>query len=358
MNKINEDNMFATGGGMDNTLFPASYSVQGALPGYTYSILPFNDTLQQKKNTPSEEYYIYPGCTVRGVGFNNPDKHYTGIVNRIIKDANGEVVALYIQCFKTSKLVSIRPDDNLELIIHKDSKQVGMKTQNPEHNLSLNQNIVRESMQEGFALSRLDDIKDFGQRIIYCNQYLGEPVGSGADRLVFEVGDDTIIKILKHGSNLNQNFEEYQNYVTVKRKYPDLVPLFPKVYQIAKDYTWIEEEKVIPVNSSDIKKVLGIPLYVRDGVSLAGFIDWAENPSIEGELPNTINFRGFENNEEYVEEYEELMRINPWFKLLYRYIELCDYATDLHSDNFGLAERDGKPYIVILDSGFDDLARG
>jgi hypothetical protein len=116
---------FPNGAGMDNTLSPASYNVQGKQPGYIYSILPMTDTLQQKPNKIEHEYYIHPGCTVRGVGFNNKDKHYTGIVNRIVKNEKGEVVCLYVQSFKTAKLVAVRVDDNLELILPKDVDQYG-----------------------------------------------------------------------------------------------------------------------------------------------------------------------------------------------------------------------------------------
>ena len=73
---------------------------------------------------------------MRGVGFNNPDKTYTGIVNRIVKNEKGEVILLYIQAFKTSKFVSIRADENLELIIHKNDNQIGIM--NPPANYSLN----------------------------------------------------------------------------------------------------------------------------------------------------------------------------------------------------------------------------
>lgn len=116
---------FVGGGGYDNTLSPASYNVQGRQPGYVYSILPMTDTLQQKPNKIEHEYYIHPGCTVRGVGYNNSDKHYTGIVNRIVKDEQGRVVCLYIQSFKTAKLVSIRADENLELILPTNVDQYG-----------------------------------------------------------------------------------------------------------------------------------------------------------------------------------------------------------------------------------------
>ena len=126
---------FVGGGVYDNTLSPASYNVQGRQPGYVYSVLPMTDVLQQKPNEMEYEYYIHPGCTVRGVGYNNRDKHYTGIVNRIVKDENGEIVCLYIQSLKTAKLVAIRADDNLELILPQELEQYG------GHNLAASNNL-------------------------------------------------------------------------------------------------------------------------------------------------------------------------------------------------------------------------
>lgn len=124
--KINE-NMFAGGmfgPGADFTLSPASFNVQGSSTGYYYAIRHFDDTLQQKQDYNPEEYYIYPGCMVRGVGYNNSDKHYTGKVYRIVKDIKGEIIALYILSSKTSKFVTIRADDNLELLLPKEPDTV------------------------------------------------------------------------------------------------------------------------------------------------------------------------------------------------------------------------------------------
>ena len=112
-----ENSFGAFGGGADPTM-GTSYSVQGKGPGYVYSILPFNNSLQQKVNQATEEYYIYPGCLVRGVGYNNPNLHYTGVVNRIVKDSNGEVRFLYVKTLKTNRFVSVAADDNLELIVN------------------------------------------------------------------------------------------------------------------------------------------------------------------------------------------------------------------------------------------------
>lgn len=103
--------------GADPTLGGVSYDVQGT-PGYVYKIMDLNHDLEQKPNEIDDNYYIYPGCMVRGVGVNNRNLHYTGVVNRIVKNSNGEIQYLYIRCPKTNKMVTILADENLELIIH------------------------------------------------------------------------------------------------------------------------------------------------------------------------------------------------------------------------------------------------
>lgn len=139
---INENSFAVAGGAGDPTLASSSYMVQGTFPGYTYQILGFNDKLQQKPNKTSNEYYIHPGCLVRGVGFNNPNKTYTGRVNRIVKNEMGEVVCLYILSQKTSKMVTVRADGNLELLIQKSEDQKGVHTPSPSYNLNIGRQMI------------------------------------------------------------------------------------------------------------------------------------------------------------------------------------------------------------------------
>ena len=136
---INENSFGAFGGIADPTM-GVSYNVQGRGPGYVYSILPFNNSLQQKTNDPGNDYYIYPGCLVRGAGYNNPKLFYTGIVNRIVKDGNGEVKFIYIKTLKTNRFVSISADDNLELIIntpHADNSRMKSNSFETSNNMRL-----------------------------------------------------------------------------------------------------------------------------------------------------------------------------------------------------------------------------
>lgn len=147
---LNESTFAMYNGAGDPTLTGTQHNVQGSFPGYVYSVLGFNDTLQQKKNKPSTEYYIHPGCTVSGVGFNNPNKRYTGLVNRIFKDESGNIICLYVQAFSvedlrkpnkepksTSEIVTVRVDDNLELKISKSEEQKGLHTTAPSYTTNI-----------------------------------------------------------------------------------------------------------------------------------------------------------------------------------------------------------------------------
>ena len=142
--KLNEEAMLFSGGGFDNTMSPASYNVQGSFPGYVYQILPLNNDLQQKVEHKPEEYYIHPGCLVRGKGFNNPDNTYTGYVNRIVKDSQGAVVCLYIKTVKNNRMVSVRADDDLILLIQK--KEENQTPPEMKLDLSYNMNISNQKV--------------------------------------------------------------------------------------------------------------------------------------------------------------------------------------------------------------------
>ena len=104
--------------GLDPTLGAASYNVQGKGPGYVYRVLPLTRDLEQKANKVDDRYYIYPGCMVTGTGYNNPSKHYTGMVTRIVKNSDGEVEFIYIKTVKNNKFVTINVDDELTLILN------------------------------------------------------------------------------------------------------------------------------------------------------------------------------------------------------------------------------------------------
>lgn len=135
--QINEGFPGISGGGFNPT-FAASYGVQGSNDTYSYQIFAFNDTLQQKPNENDNRYYIGPNSLVRGVGYSNPDYHYTGRVVCICKNENGEIVAIKIRTNKTNRMAYIRPDENLELIINKPQPTDTEFVMIPSYNMDVN----------------------------------------------------------------------------------------------------------------------------------------------------------------------------------------------------------------------------
>lgn len=236
--------------------------------------------------------------------------------------------------------------------------------------------ILKEFVQFGFSLGKLDTL-DFNNKIAYCNEYLGKPLYGGY-RATYEYDDDKVLKLALNEDKIFQNKTEYEMGIKLGKKFP---LLFPKVYLHAEDFSWIVVEKILPFEKEDCITLLGIPYsssfsdyaktynnakknyaqymtpnqtgvemdYDEDvdtDLSLEGFIEWCENIS---------------NDEyDYIKDTDDeifygLIDKNPWFKTLYRYITSLKGVTDIFADNLGLALRNGQPYIVILDNGFEEL---
>lgn len=236
--------------------------------------------------------------------------------------------------------------------------------------------ILKEFMQPNFSFEKLNTLNPTEQ-LEYCMEYLGEPVNyKGSSRLVFEIDDYQVLK-LAYGKQLqagvDQNKEEWRFTQNVKS------PIVTKVYYHADDWRWIVSERVLPCEDNDLFKVLGIARF-RDGSedTLEGYIA-NENPSTSGYSQYRIQpintnggYRmGFEDlrlvikylvegaDYNWIDEHYpcELYRIqtHPWFNELFN---LCkNHKLDIYDmtiNNLGLTVRNGKPTIVILDSGLSE----
>lgn len=239
--------------------------------------------------------------------------------------------------------------------------------------------LIKEFMQDGFSLNKLNSIQDCEERIRYCDKYLQEFIGVGSSRIVFEIGDDTVIKLIRvrNKFNIEQNMNDFNYSLKLSSKFPNL---FPKSYQHADDYSWIITERVLPFKHEDCIALLGIPYsegfgtYVKDykntkldyneymtdrqiapeieydendenyvDYSLVGFLDWCER------------CRDGNTKEAEDDAFFDLMRQNSWFKDMYNFMLMTHGITDIFDNNLGLALRNNKPYIVILDTGYEDI---
>ena len=207
-------------------------------------------------------------------------------------------------------------------------------------------NLIHEAMEAGFSVQDLKnalmndlqgvkDSSDYKDKIgyfleggyKYCVKMLGDPIGDGSSRAVFQIDDTRVLKLATNMKGVAQNKAE----VMVYQQAPDK-NFMPIVYNDSdmEDYFYIISEYVLPANEEDFEKVLGIPF---------------------GTLVKIIsdNNRGVTVSED--EKY--LQKAND---LLQYFTAMSKIGVNIHDwfniGNWGLTMRNGKPTMVTLDNGF------
>lgn len=200
---------------------------------------------------------------------------------------------------------------------------------------------LMEAMRPEFRLDALRDMS-FNKKVAYCKEMLGAPIGKGSSRLVFQIDDETVLKLAMNGKGIAQNEQELR----FKNDYY-IGGCFPKIYDGSdeENYFWIVSEYVLPAKKEDFKEVLGMPFsdvveYV-DALCLSNSREqWCRQ---NGNKKVQALYAKYEENEDAM----ELM--NNISELYYGYdMEIGDYRV---INNYGMVMREGYPTIVFLDAG-------
>ena len=189
----------------------------------------------------------------------------------------------------------------------------------------------------------------------YCRKYLGEPIGVGSGRIVFQLNENMVIKLARESSwEWGRGCNEYEVEMFQSIDSPLLTRIY---YYDDRRFTFLVSEQVLPVRPSDFEKLVGLTFFgtyqqqsspeksktSRHGGDLEiGFDKYFDNIHIEW-------------IEQDREDYEAVIRNNAWLTELKKLINATDSGIgDLGGNiaNFGMVNRDGKPLIVVLDSGF------
>lgn len=197
-----------------------------------------------------------------------------------------------------------------------------------------------EAMLPSFSLKELDGIWDYEDKFEYCCEHLGEPIGEGSSRAVFQIDDNRVLKLASDNVGVTQNDIEIDYYERFEH-----LGLFPMIYGNSEDSEWIISEYVLPLSKEDVWQLLGVEM--------------SEFYSI------IVSMEYYERGQTRYGQYYKVMERStlnkyilkcPFFKALNEYIRESDcFIGDLISlDNLGLANRNQKPHIVILDSGLDN----
>ena len=204
--------------------------------------------------------------------------------------------------------------------------------------------IINEAMDNDFKFSVLKQLRSFSEKVRYCRQHLGNPIGNGSSRMVFQIDDQWVLKLAKNAKGVAQNEVEGRS-----DWYRDSLDMFPKVEDNVSDtenWMFLVSEYVLPCKKEDFKQVLGVPFEI-----FCRFLFSCErcyNPRI----PSWWCLND--------EEFGKLQDESEYFSQLYSY--LADYTVPVGDytrlANLGMVMRDGEPRIVFLDSGFnDDVAK-
>lgn len=196
----------------------------------------------------------------------------------------------------------------------------------------------------------------------YCVKYLGEPLDYGSARFVFQLDDNFILKLANGYEGFKQNDSEIQAFEQIKSK------LLTRIIYYDDYSSFIVSEQVLPAKEEDFEKILGLPYhneYVQQsttekdtssrygGDKTIGFDEYFDNIIPRGTkgrpcVYNILCYIQYSHN--HRTDYDEIIKNNWWFSEIKRLVKTYNIH-DLYINNFGIAYRNNKPILVILDSG-------
>lgn len=230
--------------------------------------------------------------------------------------------------------------------------------------------VINGQMKSDFfnELDKYADSELFDTCEKLCRQYLGNPVDWGSSRKIYVIDDNIILKLAYNYKGVAQNKAEVESYMkTTKYK-----ALFPTIYSYSKNYAYILAENVIPLDTlnatspangqlpADVEKCLGVT-----SNELENIFEAFQSSECYNQLHPEAFKHIYMNNNVYIKsEYnrvtvydfiQEHMKENANFNLLMNYLFDNPILSNesVAYQNMGMTNRNGQPWVVILDNGWD-----
>ena len=238
-----------------------------------------------------------------------------------------------------------------------------------------------ETYSEGFSFETLTMIADsaFAQednsvpQMRYCTKWLGYPDSMGSSRAVYTLNDNMVLKLAygkMYFAGIDQNRAEYELFQKVDS------PLITRIFYHDKNFTYLVSESVLPCTKEDFEKILGIPFYHTyyqntvkrtDGLSpnkgdievgYNKYFDNIKEPRADSEISMYDILGYIEANyvldKPYVDRrLDKAISSSQWLIEFVKLIQDTKMSDFCQLENFGIVNRDGKPMIVVLDSGLN-----
>lgn len=201
-----------------------------------------------------------------------------------------------------------------------------------------------EAAMPGFRLDVLRSSGSFMKRVNYCREMLGQPIGNGSSRTVFQIDDETCLKLAKNNIGIHQNLRE------IELGNEPYLSCFPKVFNGTDEShgLWIISEFVLPLvkNGKEFEEVLNIPFSEIQMFIITVIRCGRRGYNRPAEEAKNKLYAKYEQNDDVIQLFNEL------YELYYSYNHSIRDLQDYH--NWGLTLRDGQPTLVILDAGLSD----
>lgn len=205
---------------------------------------------------------------------------------------------------------------------------------------------IFEAKKEGFRLDCLISAKSFAERVRYCKNMLGFPIGNGSSRMVFQIDDETCLKLAKNEKGIAQN------KVEIGIASDNFISYVPKVFNGSDEENglWIITQYVLPAKSQDFKKILGISF--KDIQNFCASTDRRfdyNQPQFAIKQADTIIsqlYEAYEDNDLVTELFRDIEELRGSYD---------QFVGDLtRIQNWGMVRENGNTFLVMLDTGFSE----
>lgn len=199
-------------------------------------------------------------------------------------------------------------------------------------------NKLFEAMMPGFSIDVMVAQGTFKKRFEYCKKMLG-PYNGGSSRVVFDIDDETVLKLAKNRKGVEQNLEE------IRLGTEPYLSSFPKIMNGTdeKNGLWIIAERVLPATEKDFEKVLNVPFTIINEFVWCVIACGKRGYNKNAEDKRHELYELYENNYELIDLFNDIYEL---------YMGFDNFIVDLRRiENWGMCLRDGSPSMVILDAG-------
>lgn len=188
--------------------------------------------------------------------------------------------------------------------------------------------VITEDYPATFEMGDFWDLRNYTQRINYCKEHLGAPLGAGSSRIVFAIDEQKVLKLAKNAKGIAQN--ENESAHMFQQDYGDYVA---KVFNTHPQDLWVEMEKAVKITPAKFKQLTGVRMEDLSQYLCNNHMTGYKNP-MDSRL-------------------EALMEDNEFVQGMNQMVG--DYA--LHpgdmgrASSWGLVHRDGQEMPVLIDFG-------